>query len=83
MFVLIEKYTIPSRFNLKINCRNTKQIGEETSLISGFQTQPFLLDYLEGGPVNYIFFDTKTDERNILFDRINKDLNINDKINKY
>jgi hypothetical protein len=29
------------------------------------------------------YYDTKTDERNILFDRINKDLNINDKINKY
>ncbi len=29
------------------------------------------------------YYDTKTDERNILFDRIDKDLNINNKINKY
>ena len=81
MFVLIEKYTIPSRFNLKINCRNTKQIGEETSLISGFQTQPFLLDYLEGGPVNYIFFDTKTDERIKLEDALNKVIENNTPLN--
>ena len=81
MFVLIEKYTIPSRFNLKINCRNTKQIGEETSLISGFQTQPFLLDYLEGGPVNYIFFDTKKDERIKLEDTLNKVLENNTPLN--
>ncbi len=29
------------------------------------------------------YYDTKTDDRNILFDRIDKDLNINNKINKY
>jgi hypothetical protein len=29
------------------------------------------------------YYDTKTDDRNILFDRIDKDLNINNKINRY
>lgn len=81
MVSLIEEYVIPSRFNLKINCRNTKQIGEETSLISGFQIPPFLLDYLEGGPVNYIFFESKEDEKRMLEESLLKLIENNTPLN--
>lgn len=49
---------IPSyaRFNLTINCRNTRPIGEETALISGFSTSPFLPASIEGVPVEYRFY---------------------------
>jgi len=66
MILMLEEYSVPSKFNLKINCRNTKQIGEETSIISGFEKPPFLLDYLEGGPVDYIFYDSIVDQKNKL-----------------
>ena len=39
------------------------------------------MDYLEGGPVNYIFFDTKTDERIKLEDALNKVLDNNTPLN--
>jgi superfamily I DNA/RNA helicase len=59
MLGLLKNAGYHSNFLLKINCRNTKQIGEETSLISGFEKPPFLLEYLEGVPVDYHFY---TDE---------------------
>jgi hypothetical protein len=58
MLSLIRQIAQPSKFFLKINCRNTKQIGEETSLISGFEKPPFLLEYLEGIPVEYSFYNS-------------------------
>jgi hypothetical protein len=56
-----------SNFLLKINCRNTKQVGEETSLISGFEKPPFLLEHLEGIPVEYIFYSDNRSFKNLCF----------------
>ncbi len=72
MFSLINKYTNPTKFILKINCRNTKQIGEETALISGFEKPPFLLEHLEGIPVEYIFFSDEKDQKNLLEAQLKK-----------
>lgn len=84
MFSLIGKYDNPSKFFLKINCRNTKQIGEETSLISGFETPPFLLEYLEGIPVEYAFFNSPAQQKELVLKQLNqlfeKDLPRNDLI---
>lgn len=55
-----------SNFLLKINCRNTKQVGEETSLISGFEKPPFLLEHLEGIPVEYIFYKDDAHQKSLL-----------------
>lgn len=66
MTLLIENFTKPSKFLLNINCRNTKQIGEETSLLSGFEKPPFLLDHLEGVPVEYLFYKDKTHQKELL-----------------
>lgn len=43
------------KFKLTTNCRNTKYIGEETSLISGFASPPYLPAKIEGLPVEYYF----------------------------
>jgi len=72
MFSLIKKYDNPSKFLLKINCRNTKQIGEETSLISGFETPPFLLEYLEGIPVEYVFFNSPEQQKELVLKQLNQ-----------
>lgn len=61
-----------SRHLLRINCRNTKEIGEETSLISGFEKTPFLLEYLEGLPVSYYFYKNEANQKQILLDHLKK-----------
>jgi len=66
MLSLIGQIAQPSKFFLKVNCRNTKQIGEETSLISGFEKPPFLLEYLEGIPVEYAFYNNQKYQTELL-----------------
>ena len=61
-----------SNFLLKINCRNTKQVGEETSLISGFEKPPFLLEHLEGVPVEYIFYTDEAHQITLLTQQLQK-----------
>jgi DNA replication protein DnaC len=73
MFGLLKNAGFHSNFILKINCRNTKQIGEETSLISGFEKPPFLLEYLEGLPVAYHFYKDEKHQKQLI-DEILKDL---------
>lgn len=72
MLSLISKNAHPTKFLLKINCRNTKQIGKETSLISGFKKPPFLLEYLEGIPVEYLFYKDETEQRKLLIEQLKK-----------
>ncbi|GAB4286317.1 MAG: hypothetical protein Kow0098_01360 [Ignavibacteriaceae bacterium] len=72
MVELLKKRSNYSNFILKINCRNTKEIGEETSLISGFEKPPFLLDYLQGIPVEYVFYKDNSDQIKKLHNQIDK-----------
>lgn len=72
MYSLISKNAQPTKFLLKINCRNTKQIGEETSLISGFEKPPFLLEHLEGIPVEYIFYNDEAHQKQLLAEQLKK-----------
>ncbi len=72
MFSLIDKRAHPTKFLLKTNCRNTKQIGEETSLISGFDKPPFLLEYLEGIPIEYVFYNSETEQKKALAEQLKK-----------
>lgn len=66
MLDLLKSFGNYSRHLLKINCRNTKQVGEETSLISGFEKPPFLLEHLEGIPVEYIFYNDEAKQKTLL-----------------
>ncbi len=72
MLSLINKNSQPTKFLLKINCRNTKQVGEETSLISGFEKPPFLLEHLEGIPVEYIFYKDDAEQKKLLGEQLKK-----------
>ncbi|HOG18857.1 MAG TPA: NERD domain-containing protein [Salinivirgaceae bacterium] len=72
MFELLKQSGQYSNFLLKINCRNTKQIGEETSLISGFEKPPFLLEHLQGIPVEYIFYINEVEQIKILTEQLKK-----------
>ena len=72
MFDLLKSSGQHSNFLLKINCRNTKQIGEETSLISGFEKPPFLLEHLEGIPVEYLFYKDEAEQKKLLAEHLKK-----------
>ncbi len=72
MIVLLKSSGQHSNFLLKINCRNTKQVGEETSMISGFEKPPFLLEHLEGVPVEYLFFKDEAEQKKLLAEQLKK-----------
>lgn len=72
MLALVKGYGIYSRHLLNINCRNTKQIGEETCLISGFEKPPFLLEHLEGIPVEYVFYSDEAHQKYLLSEQLQK-----------
>lgn len=72
MYHLVDNVANYSRFILKVNCRNTKQIGEETSLITGFERPIFLLQNLDGPPVEYFFYKNKVHQIKLITNQINK-----------
>lgn len=72
MFKLLNNFAKYSNFLLKINCRNTKQIGEETALISDFEKPPLLHEYLEAIPVEYSFYKDSSHQAKILNELLNQ-----------
>ena len=47
---------------LQMNCRNTRQIGEETALLSGFDSLPYRLGRVDGLAVDYRYWKTADDQ---------------------
>ena len=47
---------------LLTNCRNTRRIGEETALLSGFPSPPYRLGQVDGLPVDYRYWNTEQRE---------------------
>jgi len=45
-----------ARTKLQTNCRNTRRIGEETALLSGFTAPPYKLGQIDGLPVDYRYW---------------------------
>jgi hypothetical protein len=45
-----------ARIPLNQNCRNTLNIGEETSLLSGFSSPPYRMGQVAGLPVDYRYY---------------------------
>jgi hypothetical protein len=45
-----------ARARLTQNCRNTKRIGEETALLSGFESPPYRMGQVDGVSVDYLDF---------------------------
>jgi hypothetical protein len=44
------------------NCRNTRQIAEETAMLSGFEHLPYRLNEAEGPAVDYRFWNTSDEQ---------------------
>ncbi len=62
MLQILESRAIFTRFRLTVNCRNTKPIGEEIHLLSGFEAISFLPSKITGIPVEYYFYSDVEDE---------------------
>ena len=60
------------RFKLKINCRNTKFIGDEIKCITGFDSGDYIWSKIDGAPVEHKIFNSLKEEKDQLVDLINK-----------
>lgn len=60
---LTERAPHYASFELSVNCRNTRPIGEETALLSGFDVPPFLSSHLDGSAVDYRFYADEDEQR--------------------
>ena len=49
------------RAKLTLNCRNTRKIAEETSILAGFERPPFRVGVKTGLPVEHIYWKTPSD----------------------
>jgi len=51
---------------LTLNCRNTRNIGEETALLSGFASPPYRMGQIAGLPVDYRYYQSAENQRTSL-----------------
>ena len=51
------------KYKLRINCRNTKPIGEEIKCLTGFDSSAYLWTKVEGPPVNYYTYQTEEEQK--------------------
>lgn len=56
--------------HLQTNCRNTRRIGEETALLSGFPSPPYKLGQVDGLAVDYRYWRTPQEQLEKLSDTI-------------
>jgi hypothetical protein len=61
MLTMLAERASFTRFRLTINCRNTRPIGKQTALLSGFEVLPFLPTKVDGLPVDYHFYYNRAD----------------------
>ena len=50
-----------ARARLTLNCRNSRRIAEETTILAGFETPPFRLGEETGLPVEHRYWETRTE----------------------
>jgi Cdc6-like AAA superfamily ATPase len=55
---------------LTMNCRNSRNIGEETALLSGFISPPYRMGQVLGLPVDYRYYKTKNDQESLLYNTL-------------
>jgi len=61
-----------TRERLTLNCRNTRQIAEETGFLSGFRSLPYRLGHVEGLAVDYRYWRDPDHQVKILTEVIEK-----------
>ncbi len=66
MYEELEKRGSYFRLNLNVNCRNTKPIGEETSMITHFPSPVYMSSNIDGEEVDYYFSKNNQNQIDIL-----------------
>lgn len=66
---LLDSYAIYFRKRLSVNCRNTKNIGNELIKITGYEDKKYLLKVV-GEPVDYVTYKDKQEQSNKLIEVI-------------
>lgn len=61
-----------AKCRLTMNCRNTRNIGEETALLSGFASPPYRMGQVVGLPVDYHYYDSARKQRDALTDTLQR-----------
>lgn len=62
----LHRRTSFAQFNLSINCRNTKPIGKEISLLTQLKEGDYLPSKIEGASVQYYFSKSREDKKRFL-----------------
>ena len=68
----LENRTSFIKFKLKINCRNTKFIGDEIKCITGFDSGAYIWSKIEGVPVEHRIFNSIEEQQQQLEELVNK-----------
>jgi len=66
--LLLERAQHIAYGRLRQNCRNTRSIGEETALLSGFDSLPYRVGQIAGLAVDYRYYDSPVNQRAVLTD---------------
>ncbi len=70
--LLLERAPHFATGRLRQNCRNTRSIGEETALLSGFDVLPYKVGQVEGISVDYRYYVSPDAERSALCEVIER-----------
>jgi len=57
---------------ITMNCRNTRNIGEETALLSGFESPPYRMGQVAGLSVDYHYYDSARKQHDALTSTIQR-----------
>lgn len=68
---IIEERTSFIRFRLTVNCRNTKTICDEISLVTDFKAPSDVWSTVDGAPVQYMTYSDRYEEKKKLLETIN------------
>lgn len=68
---MIEERTSFIRFRLTVNCRNTKTICDEISLVTDFKAPSDVWSTVDGTPVQYMTYSDRSEEKKKLLETIN------------
>jgi len=57
---------------LTLNCRNSRNIGEETALMSGFSSPPYRMGQISGLPVDYRYYTSHETQQTVLTEALKR-----------
>jgi len=72
MIEKLDEYTSFIKFRLKINCRNTKLIGDEIKCITGFDSSEYIWSKVDGTPVEHKIYHSPEEQEQLLCTLIEK-----------